>query len=499
MIRRILSIFTLTVFLLEIGPAGAKAAAQREAALFYDRKVPAVRFAAEEIGRELKAANHACTTGALADLPRAAASLNIVLVSTPEQARRSARELGVTPLAAVSPQSYSLRRKSAGQTDTYIVLAADAAGAMYGGLDLAEAIRLGTLAELKDSDHAPYIARRGIKFNIPLDARTPSYSDAGDAAQQNIPEMWSRDFWHEMLDEMARQRFNVLSLWNLHPFPSLVKVPEYPDVALSDVMRTTVKFDASYSLSGTDMVRPAALAHLETVKKMTIDEKIAFWREVMQYAHDRGIDVYLFTWNIFVWGAEGKYGITGAQNNPVTIDYFRKSVRQTLLTYPLLAGLGITAGENMHNLRGEFSNEALALEDLRRGDPRREEASARTFHPPHPSAARDGPHVDRRRVEGLSRHVGFQLQVLGGPHVLVADAAIRRADPGRTAGEPADVDDRAQRRHLQFPLGRSRLCSRVHPRPAGAGETGGLLHGAGRLHLGPRVHQHANPTRRGNS
>ena len=43
---------------------------------------------------------------------------------------------------------------------------------------------------------------------------------------------------------------------------------------------------------------------------MTIDEKIRFWRDVMQYAHDRGIEVYLFTWNIFTFGTEGKYGIT---------------------------------------------------------------------------------------------------------------------------------------------------------------------------------------------
>ena len=47
-----------------------------------------------------------------------------------------------------------------------------------------------------------------------------------------------------------------------------------------------------------------------------MDAKINFWREVMQYAHDRGIGVYLFTWNIFVWGTEGKYGITDAQDNP---------------------------------------------------------------------------------------------------------------------------------------------------------------------------------------
>ena len=251
-------------------------------------------------------------------------------------------------------QSY---RFSCSTPTTLVVSGADACGAMYGGLDVAEAIRLGTAADLKAGEHTPYIARRGIKFNIPLDARTPSYSDAGDSAQQNIPEMWSLDFWHEFLDAMARDRFNVLSLWNLHPFPSMVKVPEYPDVALDDVMRTTVKFDSTYSTSGADMVRPSHLAHLETVKKLTIAQKIAFWREVMQYAHDRGIEVYLFTWNIFTWGAEGKYGITSAQDNPVTIDYFRKSVRETLLTYPLLAGFGITAGEHMQHLKGEFSDE----------------------------------------------------------------------------------------------------------------------------------------------
>ncbi|MCP5117898.1 MAG: carbohydrate-binding family 6 protein [bacterium] len=226
-------------------------------------------------------------------------------------------------------------------------MSTDADGAMYGGLDLAEAITIGTLGEIRDSDHTPYIERRGIKFNIPLDARTPSYSDNADAAQNNIPEMWSFDFWREALDELARQRFNVLTLWSLHPFPSMVKVPEYPDVALDDVMRTTLPMDETFSHSGRDMVRPDMLEHLETVKTMSIDEKIQFWREVMQYAHDRGIEVYIFTWNIFTFGAEGKYGITPDQNNQATADYFRATIREMVLTYPLLDGFGITAGENM--------------------------------------------------------------------------------------------------------------------------------------------------------
>jgi hypothetical protein len=155
--------------------------------------------------------------------------------------------------------------------------------------------------------------------------RTPSYSDNSDSAQNNIGEMWSFDFWREFLDEMAKHRYNVLTLWNLHPFPSIVKVPEYPDVALEDVKRTTIPMDDTFSTSGNDMFRPVMMAKLETVKKMSIDEKIGFWRSVMEYAHNRGIEVYWFTWNIFMYGAEGKYGITAQQTNQKAIDYLPPS------------------------------------------------------------------------------------------------------------------------------------------------------------------------------
>lgn len=333
------------------------ASAGEEIVLSFNSGTPAVEFAAREIRVALERRGDTIAVRRLAELATTTSRVRFVLTVSAEEARQVSAAAGLPASVPPPPQSYSIRKSETPAKTTYVVLGADAVGAMYGGLDLAEAVRLGTLNELKDSEHKPYIERRGIKFNIPLDARTPSYSDAGDAAQQNIPEMWSMDFWHTFLDEMARHRFNVLSLWNLHPFPSLVKVPEYPEVALADVMRTTVKFDSTYSLAGHDMVRPQHLANLETIKKMTIEEKIRFWREVMQCAHDRGIDVYLFTWNIFTWGAEGKYGITSAQTNQITIDYFRKSVRETLLTYPLLAGFGITAGEHMQNPKGDFTNE----------------------------------------------------------------------------------------------------------------------------------------------
>jgi len=88
-------------------------------------------------------------------------------------------------------------------------------------------------------------------------------------------------------------------------------------------------------------------AQVETLRHLSIDEKIAFWREVMRYGRERNVKVYLITWTIFTNGTDGKYGLTPTRDNPVTADYFRHSVRELMLTYPDLAGIGFTAGENM--------------------------------------------------------------------------------------------------------------------------------------------------------
>jgi hypothetical protein len=192
---------------------------------------------------------------------------------------------------------------------------------------------------------------RGVKFNVPLDLRTPSYSDMSDAAQKNIGTVWDMTFWRDYLDALAHDRYNFVSLWSLHPFPSMVKVPEFPDVALDDVWRSTIAFDEDYSTRTTDIVTPAMLARKEIVKQLTIDQKTAFWREVMRYARDRNIDFYIVTWNVYTYGVDGKYGITDSIENPKTREYFRASVREMFRTYPLLRGIGLTAGENMGEVR----------------------------------------------------------------------------------------------------------------------------------------------------
>ncbi len=221
--------------------------------------------------------------------------------------------------------------------------AGNVAGAMYALLDLAEDAALGMLV---NRECIPYLINRGIKFNIPLDARTPSYGDASTSATANIADMWDFHFWEQYLDEMATNKYNVLSLWSLCPFPSMVRIPEYPKAYLDDVKVTTKPFHAK--LSGKGIFDEDHRKSLVTVKKIGIDDKIVFWRRVMSYAKDRCIRIFVFTWNVFPYGTEESgYHIDDNPDNPVTRDYIRCGTKALMDTYPLLAGIGVTAGENL--------------------------------------------------------------------------------------------------------------------------------------------------------
>jgi hypothetical protein len=250
---------------------------------------------------------------------------------------------------------------------------------MYGGLELAERLRFGEDVSALRLRKKPFIRRRGLKMNIPLDTRCPSYDDSGTSARMNIEQVWSREFWYPFLDRMAEHRYNTLTLWSNHPFSAMLKLEQYPDVALDDVAVPTYELDdwilPQYMQA--DLQKPA---NCRIVKKIPMEEKIAFWRDVMRHAKHRGIDIYFITWNIWVHGAEGKYGIDASQTNPETIKYMRECVKQFILTYPDLKGLGITCGEHMQNrLEGENAVEkwmwktyGLGILDAKREQPGRE-------------------------------------------------------------------------------------------------------------------------------
>lgn len=337
------------------------------------RSAPA-QFAAAEI----EAALHAHGIGVTRGAPKAGEGTTINFVEAGD----------------LKPEAFDLQIEVEGAARLIAVRGGGPGGVMYGGLELAEQIRLHGLQRVQATKREPHFAMRGVKFNVPLDVRTPSYSDMSDSAQANIATVWDFDFWREFLDTLARHRYNYVSLWNLHPFPSLVRVPEYPDIALDDVQRSTIQFAEHYSTRTDDVVTPAMLAQVETVKKLTIDGKIDFWRRVMAYAQDRNIAFYLITWNTYTYGTGGKYGITDDLKNPVTTDYFRKSVAQLFRTYPLLRGIGVTAGENMgaHNSSFQakedwlFATYGQGVLDVAREQPER---PIRFIHRQHETKAAD--------------------------------------------------------------------------------------------------------------
>ncbi|WOO42800.1 hypothetical protein [Rubellicoccus peritrichatus] len=255
----------------------------------------------------------------------------------------------------------------------------DERGLMYGGLELAERLTLGQSIEALYVKEEPFIAQRGLKMNIPLDARCPSYDDSGTSARMNIAEVWSEEFWHAFFDRMAENRYNTLTLWSNHPFTAMLDLEKYPDVALDDVAVPTYELE--------DQMLPQYMhrqlqdpKNYKIIKEMPIAEKVAFWQRVMAYAKDRGIDIYFITWNIWTHGATGKYGITPSQTSDATIAYFRESVKQFILTYPDLKGIGITCGEHMKNkLEGEYAVEnwmwntyGMGVIDAKAEDPDRE-------------------------------------------------------------------------------------------------------------------------------
>ncbi len=140
------------------------------ASVEYDAKIPQLVFAAQELNEALKEAGRE--------------NLQVALIVKPDEALSEAFQI-----------------RSVGPTQIRII-GTDATGAMYGGLEVTDLIRLGL--PIDNQERAPFVKKRGIKFNIPLDARTPSYDDTGDSAQNNIETIWDFEFWKAYLDDLAR-------------------------------------------------------------------------------------------------------------------------------------------------------------------------------------------------------------------------------------------------------------------------------------------------------
>ena len=324
--------------------------------LYFDPATPQIAFAAGDIKAALEKQKCTVQIDTLSALSKDASGKKIVLAVASDKAAGSLLSAqGGKPVASLGTQAYALRTTLKPELSHW-VLGGDANGAMYGGLHVAENISCNGFSGNLDSDDAPSLLNRGMKLNLPLDRRIPTYVGkwTSNSAKQAIPHVWDMTFWRTLIDQQARNRYNLLSVWVHHPFPALVKVPDYPDACLPRIEG----FDGF-------------------VKEMNHDQRVAFWRDVMKYAHDRGMTFYFFNWNIHLEHAKDQYpGITEDPKNSTTVDYMSKSMRALLATYPELDGFGITSGDGMHgtpeeNTRWTWNAMGKAVRDYLSENPSR--------------------------------------------------------------------------------------------------------------------------------
>jgi hypothetical protein len=118
---------------------------------------------------------------------------------------------------------------------------------------------------------------------------------------------------------MAENRFNILSLWNVHPFSYMVKPVNFPG------------------------------ANNYSDKEMS--EWKSFWTSLFRMAKDRGVQPFIVNWNIAVSPEFAKrYGVRERNDTSEIVKrYTREVVTQVINEYPDLAGIGITLADWMSN------------------------------------------------------------------------------------------------------------------------------------------------------
>lgn len=203
----------------------------------------------------------------------------------------------------------------------------DETGLMYGLLELKEQLNNGN-RYIESKYESPYLSFRAIKYNLPWD----SYRNS-EALSLHYETCRDTNYWESFLDMMAENRFNKLTLWNLHPFNYLVRTEKYPEAC-----------------GFTD-------------RELAVWQQ--FWHSLFRMAKNRGIETYLIHWNIFVspefseahnvaeYCLTSEYNVEKGDTSAIIKDYTKECVKAVIDTYPNLTGLGITLGEGMGGMTAE--------------------------------------------------------------------------------------------------------------------------------------------------
>lgn len=210
---------------------------------------------------------------------------------------------------------------------SYTIRAENNRGIMYGILELVDQLQQGkvldAISEKTISAHFPF---RAIKFNLPW----YSYR-TGEHLALHTETCRDLEFWESFLDMMVENKFNTLSLWNMHPYMYMVRSESFPKAC---------------PFTDTEM-----------------EQWQTFWRSLFKMARQRGINTYIVNWNIFVSDEFAKHYLNkdvksesfigDAVLSPLVEQYTREMVMKTIDEYEDLTGIGLTLGERMGGMTSE--------------------------------------------------------------------------------------------------------------------------------------------------
>ena len=101
----------------------------------------------------------------------------------------------------------------------------DAAGIMYGALQLAE--KLDRLGKIPDSLRFRDRPRMSLRGTCILLMKLGTYNHP--VTPEEFPFFYDKELWIEYMDFLACNGFNYIALWNGHPFAYFVKLDRYPE------------------------------------------------------------------------------------------------------------------------------------------------------------------------------------------------------------------------------------------------------------------------------
>lgn len=206
--------------------------------------------------------------------------------------------------------------------DNVIAIAAVGdSGVLYGCLELAEQIsKANKIPDNLNVTDAPVFVLRGPcigmqRSELSYDGVIYDYL----YTPKDFPFFYDKDHWTRYLDFLSANRMNTLYLWNGHPFPSLLKLPKYPDAQeLSDEQ---------------------------------LAKNIEMFSWLTKEADKRGIWVIQFFYNIHISHAMAKArGVPIIHHGPTELvsEYTRYCVSEFVRNYPNV-GVMMCLGEALSN------------------------------------------------------------------------------------------------------------------------------------------------------